>query len=76
MKIKGSGRWALMLATGLFVCFAGPSHAAAGADADHTAASTKSENAIGVNKSAERGSPHWKSYADQLASADTSASNR
>ena len=75
MKIKGSGRWALMLATGLFVCFAGPSHAAAGADADHTAASTKSENAIGVNKSAERGSPHWKSYADQLASADTSASN-
>ena len=75
MTIKASGRSALILATGLFVCFAGPSHAAAGADADHTAASTKSENAIGVNKSAERGSPHWKSYADQLASADTSASN-
>jgi hypothetical protein len=68
MKIKASGRSALILATGLFVGFAGPSQAAAAADnADYTAASTKSENTAGapiaLNKYAKRGSRHWKSYA-------------
>jgi hypothetical protein len=43
MNIRASGRSALILATGLFVCFAGPSQAAAGAD-DATA-NSKSENA-------------------------------
>jgi hypothetical protein len=43
MNIKASGRSALILATGLFVCFAGPSQAAAGAE-DATA-NPKSENA-------------------------------
>jgi hypothetical protein len=60
MTIKASGRSALILATGLFVCFAGPSPAAAGAD-DATAAA-KSENAAGVQKHASR---HSKSYAQR-----------
>ena len=38
MKIKGNGRSALILAAGLWVCFAGPSQAAAATDA--TAASS------------------------------------
>src|SRR3989442_606212 len=46
MKIKASGRSALILATGLFVCFAGPSQAAA--SADNAAASTKSEDTAGA----------------------------
>jgi hypothetical protein len=42
MMIKASGRSALILATGLFVCFAGPSQAAASADS--AAATSKSAN--------------------------------
>jgi len=57
MNIKASGRSALILATGLFVCFAGPSQAAAGAD--NAAAASKSENAAGAQSS----SRHSKSYA-------------
>ena len=58
MTIKASGRSALILATGLFVCFAGSSQAAAGADN----AAAKSENAAGVQK---HGSRHSKSYAQR-----------
>ena len=65
MNIKASGRSALILATGLFVCLAGPPQAAAGAD-DATA-NSKSENAAGtlpaLNKNLRHGSHHWKSYA-------------
>jgi hypothetical protein len=67
MKIKASGRSALILATGLFVCFAGPSQAAA--RADNAAASAKSEDTVGApvapKKSAKHGSTHWKSHADR-----------
>ena len=49
-------------ATGLFVCFAGPSQAAPGAD--NAAASSKSESAaatpVALNKYARHGSRHWK----------------
>jgi hypothetical protein len=65
MKIKASGRSALILATGVFVCFAGPSRAAA--SADDAAASAKSEDIAGApvapKKSAKHGSRHWKSHA-------------
>ncbi len=65
MIIKASGRSALILATGLFVCFAGPSQAATGAD-DATA-NSKSENAAGaplaLHKNLKHGSRHRKSYA-------------
>lgn len=46
MIIKASGRSALILATGLFVCLAGPSHAAPGDDI--ATATTKSESAAGA----------------------------
>jgi len=67
MKIKASGRSALILATGIFVCFAGPSQAAA--SADNAAASAKSEDTaeapVAPKKSAKHGSHHWKSHADR-----------
>ena len=46
MIIKASGRSALILATGLFVCFAGPSQAAP--DDDTATATSKSEKATGA----------------------------
>lgn len=46
MTIKASGRSALILITGLFVCFAEPSQAAPGDDA--ATASSKSEKATGA----------------------------
>jgi hypothetical protein len=65
MKIKASGRPALLLIAGLFVCFAGPSQAAAGTD-DATAAS-KSENAAGapvaLHKNLRHGWHHGKHQA-------------
>lgn len=51
MIIKASGRSALILATGLFVCFAGPSQAAPG---DDTATTEKATGApIALNKYAK-----------------------
>jgi hypothetical protein len=61
MMIKASGRSALILATGLFVCFAAPSPTKA-AGADGTAVASRSENAISV-KSAKQSSRHWKRSA-------------
>jgi hypothetical protein len=67
MTIRASGRSALILATGLFVCFAGPSLAAPGADdAEYPAASANAEDTaapVAPNKSAKGGSRHWKSHA-------------
>jgi hypothetical protein len=63
MTIKASGRSALILATGLFVCFAGPSQAAAGAD--NATATSKSENAAAAQKYSSRRS---KSYAHRKSS--------
>lgn len=69
MTIKASGRAALIFATGLFVCFAGPSQAAPDADATAT---SRSETAAGapaaLNKYAKRGSHHWKKYAHRKSS--------
>jgi hypothetical protein len=71
MTIKTSARPVLILATGLFVCFAGPSPVAAGADdkavADSKSASTESgrgaEEFVAVKKYAKHGSRHWKRHA-------------
>src|SRR5260370_25545133 len=46
MKIKASARSVLILATGVFVCFAGPSHAAGSADTE--AARAKSQDVSGA----------------------------
>lgn len=55
MIIKASGRSALILATGLFVCFAGPSPTmAAGADT-----TSKSDSATAA-KSVQQTTRHWK----------------
>jgi hypothetical protein len=67
MIIKASGRSALILATGLFVCFAaGPSQAAP-ASADNAAANARSGDAAGapvaLNKYADHAAHHGKTYA-------------
>ena len=73
MTIKASGRSALILAAGLWVCFAGPSQAAADADsADYPAATSKPENApgapIALNKYVKHASRHGKRYAHRKSS--------
>ncbi|MET3844902.1 hypothetical protein [Bradyrhizobium sp. OAE829] len=60
MIVKASGRSALILATGLFVCFAGPSPATA-ASTDRAAATSKSESAT-PGKSVRQSTRHWKRY--------------
>jgi hypothetical protein len=71
MTIKANGRSALILATGLFVCLAGPSQAAPASE-DNAAASSRSDNAAGapiaLNKYAKHGSRHAKSYAHRKSS--------
>jgi len=70
MTIKTNGRAALILATGLFVCFAGPSRAEPGAD--NPAASSNPESApgapIALNKYAKRGVHQSKSHAHRKSS--------
>ena len=67
MIVKASGRSALVLATGLFVCFAGPSQAAPVSDS--ATASSKSESAAGTTAAhgeyTKRSSRHWKKYAQR-----------
>jgi hypothetical protein len=58
MTIKASGRSALILAAGLWVCFSGPSQAAA--DGDKTAGAP-----IALNKYTKHASHHAKKDADQ-----------
>jgi hypothetical protein len=63
MTNKASGRSALLLAAGLFVCFGGPSQAAAGAE--DAAAAVQSETAgtpVALHKDAGH-THHWKKYA-------------
>jgi hypothetical protein len=71
MTIKANGRSALILATGLFVCLAGPSQAAP-ASADNAAANAKSENAAGapiaLNNYVKHSSRHGRSYAHRKSS--------
>lgn len=64
MTIRASGRSALILATGLLVCFAAPPQAAA--KANDAAASARPEATgapVSLHKSARSGSRHWKKYA-------------
>jgi hypothetical protein len=59
MIIKASGRSALILATGLWICFAGPSQAASADDADGAAAPV-----------AKHSSHHWKKHAQSSSSKE------
>jgi hypothetical protein len=67
MIIKASGRSALVLATGLFVCLAGPSQAAG---TDGTTASPKPESTAPVvlSKYTKHSARHGKSYAHRQSS--------
>jgi hypothetical protein len=62
MNIKASGRSALIIAAGFWVCFSGPLQAAE--DADDGASASKAESAAGppvaLNKFAKHKSGHWK----------------
>jgi hypothetical protein len=74
MIIKASGRSAVILATGLFVCFAAAPSRAAPASADSTAANAKSENAAGAPvapiKYAKHVAHHGKTYAHHDSSKE------
>jgi hypothetical protein len=63
MMIRASGRSALILATGLFVCFAGPSPTMA-ASADSTATILKSDSAT-AGKPVKLSARHWKRSASR-----------
>ncbi len=73
MMIKASGRSALILATGLFVCFAGPSPTMA-ASADSTATILKSDGAT-AGKAVKQSSRHWKRSAQRKSSQVASKSD-
>jgi len=67
MTTRANGRSALILATGLFVCFAGPSQAA-GADADNAATSSKPENAAGAPIALDKYTKHAARHAHRKSS--------
>ena len=66
MTIRANGRLALILATGLLVCFAGPSQA--GADADNAATSSKPENAAGAPIALDKYTKHTARHAHRKSS--------
>jgi len=63
MMVKASGRSALIVATGLFVCFAAPLPAMA-ANGDSAAATSKSDSAT-AGKSVRHSARYWKRYAQR-----------
>ena len=64
MTIKANGRSALILAAGLFVCFAGPSQAAAGAEDAATVAKPETAGKpVALHKYTRPGWRHLKKYA-------------
>jgi hypothetical protein len=66
MMVKASGRSALILATGLFVYFAGPSPVMA-ASSDSATATSKSDSAT-TGKSVRHSARYWKRYANRKSS--------
>ena len=72
MMVKASGRSALIVATGLFVCFAGPLPATA-ASSDNAAATSKSDSAT-AGKSVRHSARYWKRYAQRKSSKVASKS--
>lgn len=66
MKIKGNGCSALVLAAGLWVCFAGPSQAVTATNA--TAASSAAGAPIALNKYTRHSSRHLRRYSHHNSS--------
>jgi hypothetical protein len=71
MMIKASGRSALILAAGLWVCLAGPSQAAASADSTATASKH-----VAASKSAKHSSRHSKKVAHRKSGKLASPADR
>jgi len=65
MIIKANGRSALILATGLFVCLAGPSQAAT---TDDASATSDSAAPLALNKYTKHSAHHHRSYAHHRSS--------
>jgi hypothetical protein len=65
MIIKANGRSALILATGLFVCLAGPSQAAT---TDDASAAQESAAPLALNKYTKHSAQHRRSYAHHKSS--------
>jgi hypothetical protein len=65
MIIKANGRSALILATGLFVCLAGPSQAAT---TDDASATPESAAPLALNKYTKHSAHHHRSYAHHRSS--------
>jgi hypothetical protein len=65
MIIKANGRSALILATGLFVCFAGPSQAAT---TDDASAAPESAAPLALNKYTKHSAHHRRSFAHHRSS--------
>lgn len=72
MTIRASGRSALIVAAGFFVCFAGP--LPAGAANSDSAAASKSESATSA-KSVRHSARHWKRYAHRKYSRTAAKSS-
>jgi hypothetical protein len=68
MIIKATGRSALILATGIFVCLAGPSQAAVGTDTTTASAKPESSAPVVLSKYAKHSAHHGKSYAHRKSS--------
>jgi hypothetical protein len=68
MMIKATGRSALILATGIFVCLAGPSQAATGPDTTTASAKPESSAPVVLSKYAKHSAAHGKSYAHRKSS--------
>jgi hypothetical protein len=68
MMIKATGRSALILATGIFVCLAGPSQAAVGTDTTTAGAKPESPAPVVLSKYAKHSAHHGKSYAHRKSS--------
>jgi hypothetical protein len=72
MMIKASGRSALIVAAGLFVCFAGPLPARAASG--ESAAASKTETSTS-GKSVRHSTRHWKRYAHRKYSRTAAKSS-
>ncbi|MFL6840743.1 MAG: hypothetical protein ACJ8FZ_26030 [Bradyrhizobium sp.] len=73
MMIRASGRSALILATGLFVCFAGPSPVAA-AGAESTAATSNPDNATAGTSTKQSSRPSKRSAHPKSGKAASKSS--
>lgn len=71
MTIKVSGRAALILATGIWICFGGPSQAA-------TDSTASSQSEAAAKTPARHSSHHWKKYAHRKSAkvADKSSAEK